>query len=161
MGGPPVAEAERAIVELEPVAGADVGAVVGEEHLVEAVGVHLHLRSEPHQPHHPARRFDPLEGRLPGHPRRDDGQPGTHVVEDRRKDGGAMRQHRAGDALVEGGAADEHLLLGGEEPLGHLWLAAHHPADAQPGKAVGLRHRRDAERRAATGWPPGAAARRG
>ena len=49
MGRPAEAEAEVAVVELEPVAGADVGAVVGQQRAVERGRVDLDLGPEPHQ----------------------------------------------------------------------------------------------------------------
>ena len=65
---------------------------------------------------------------------------------DRRQDPVAGREHAGGHLLVDRRAADQDLLLGGEQRFGELGVAADQPADPQAGKAVRLRHRRDADR---------------
>ena len=65
---------------------------------------------------------------------------------DRREDPSARLEHPSGHLLIDRGAADQDLLLGGEQGLGQLGVAAGDPAHAQSREAVGLRHRGDAER---------------
>ena len=94
----------------------------------------------------PARGSHPLEDLLLLDPRRTMPRCRLGLPLDRREDPGARLEHPSGHLLIDRGAADQDLLLGGEQGLGQLGVAAGDPAHAQSREAVGLRHGRDAER---------------
>ena len=117
-GRPAEAEPEVAIVDFEPVAGADIRAVLGEQDLVEPSRVDLRRRggTAPGRRRHRAVRSTRRHPGPPSSPARR--EPGPGVVEDRRQDPLAIGEDVSGDRFVERRAADHHLFLRGQEGLG-------------------------------------------
>src|SRR5579863_5508086 len=142
---PAEADAHVGIGHPEPVALADVGAVVLQQRAIEPTGVEPGWHLQAREAHHAAGRLDPFEARLIRQPAPHDAESLANARRVRREPGVALPQGRECERLVHDRTADPDLLLRREKAPLQEPVARDEPADAYARDSIGLGYRGDAD----------------